>query len=255
MLFNFPMTSMNKDITDNLPNHIAIIMDGNGRWAKSKGFPRVEGHRRGASVARNLVRYAHSRGIKYLTFFVFSSENWARPAKEVHSLMNMMRSYLKKDVKELDELNARLHVIGDMAKLPEDIAVSINNWQEKTKNNDGMHVVMALSYGGRREIIDAVKRIVTDNLSTDDITEGVFSSYLDTKDIPDPDLLIRTSGEQRISNFLLWQLAYTEMYFTNTYWPDFNEAEFEKALANYAKRERRYGSVLDIDDKKASGAL
>ncbi len=239
------MDSLEKIKENNLPRHIALIMDGNGRWAKSRGMPRIEGHRRGATAARNIVKFARKYGIKYLTFFAFSSENWLRPANEVDALMNMIRNYLKKDVKELDDINTRLHVIGEIEKLPQDIIYLINKWQNKTKNNDSMHVVMALSYGGRQDIISAVKKIIEANITADMLDEKVFSSFLATKDIPEPDLLIRTSGEQRISNFLLWQMAYTEMYFTDTYWPDFNEKDFNKALLAYANRERRYGNIKD----------
>ncbi len=233
-----------KDIQNKtIPNHVAIIMDGNGRWAKSKGLPRIEGHRRGAKVARNMIKIAHDRGIKYMTFFAFSSENWSRPAKEVDGLMNMLRHYMKSDVKELEKHNARLHVIGEIERLPHDVFNLIRKWEEKTKNNDGIHIIMALSYGGRQDIVSAVKRLVKSGIPADKIDEETLSNSLMTKNIPDPDLLIRTSGEQRVSNFLLWQLAYTELYFTQTAWPDFNARELDKALSSYANRDRRYGCI------------
>ncbi len=229
------------------PTHVAFIMDGNGRWATAKHLPRVEGHRRGAKAARNIVKEAHARGIRYVTFFVFSSENWARPETEVNDLMGMMRRYLKQDVKELEKYQARLRVIGERDRLPEDIVESIEAWEERTKDNEGIDVVMALSYGGRYDIADAAKKIAKaveqGEILSDDIDEEMLSNHLMTGGIPDPDLLIRTSGEQRVSNFLLWQMAYTELYFTMTAWPDFDGAELDKALEAYATRERRYGKV------------
>lgn len=229
------------------PTHVAFIMDGNGRWATAKGYPRVEGHRRGAKAARNIVKEAHERGIRYVTFFVFSSENWSRPQAEVDDLMNMMRLYLKKDAQELKKYKARLHVIGERDRLPQDIADDIAKWEDETKDNTDIDVVMALSYGGRYDIVSAAQKLAQaakdGTVNPDEIDEDMLSNHLMTGDIPDPDLLIRTSGEQRVSNFLLWQMAYTEMYFTMTAWPDFDGAELDKALEAYATRDRRYGKV------------
>ncbi len=240
-----------------LPRHIAFIMDGNGRWATARGLPRAEGHRRGSNAARDIVKAAHSRGIRYVTFFAFSSENWARPASEVEDLMNMMRRYLGHEVKEFNKYKARLHVIGDRSRLPEDIVEGIEKWEKATEHHDEMDVVMALSYGGRQELVRAVRNIAADvengRSLLENIDEEMISNNLMTKDIPDPDLLIRTSGEQRISNFLLWQLAYTEFYFTPVAWPDFNEKELDKALAVYAARDRRYGALPDLCKQHASG--
>ncbi|MBL1146340.1 MAG: isoprenyl transferase [Pseudomonadota bacterium] len=243
--------------THAVPRHVAFIMDGNGRWAKARGLPRVEGHRRGSNAARDTVKAAHKRGIRYVTFFAFSAENWSRPAAEVKELMNMMRHYLKHDVEELQKYNARLHVIGDRTRLPQDIVAEIEKWEETTKDNNEIDVIMALSYGGRQELIRAVHNIAQaaqqGEISLEEIDEELISKHLMTKDIPDPDLLIRTSGEQRISNFLLWQIAYTEFYFTETAWPDFAEKELDKALESYAGRDRRYGGLPDAEPRQASG--
>lgn len=230
-----------------LPRHVAIIMDGNGRWAAARGLTRIEGHKKGAEAAQRAVEAARDLGIPYITLFGFSSENWNRPAMEVDGLMGLLRYYLKKETDELHKTGARLRVIGDRARLPRDIVEMIEQAEKITKDNKGLTVVIALSYGGRQDIVFAAREIAraaaAGDVNPDDICEKAFASYLMTADIPDPDLMIRTSGENRISNFLLWQLAYAEMFFTNTLWPDFSRVDMEAALACYASRDRRYGGL------------
>lgn len=230
-----------------VPTHVAIIMDGNGRWAAARGFPRTEGHRRGAESVREVIKTASRIGVKYLTLFGFSSENWKRPSGEVMDLMGLLRLYLRKELAELHKQGVRFRVIGDRARLPEDIQTLIVTAEERTRTNAGLNLVLALSYGGRAEITNAARvvaeQIKSGALQPADIDENVFANALETADIPDPDLLIRTSGEHRISNFLLWQLAYTEFVFTDTLWPDFRAEEFESALAEFQSRERRFGTV------------
>ncbi|MCW8915824.1 MAG: isoprenyl transferase [Magnetovibrio sp.] len=230
-----------------VPVHVAIIMDGNGRWAASRGLPRTEGHRRGAESVRAVIKAATASGVKYLTLFGFSSENWKRPSGEVMDLMGLLRLYLKKELAELHKQDVRFRVIGDRARLPEDVQNLVTTAEAKTRANTGLNFVLALSYGGRAEISNAARilaeRVQAGTLNPADINEDMVDSVLETADIPDPDLLIRTSGEQRISNFLLWQSAYTEFVFTDTYWPDFRAEEFQAALAQYQSRERRYGAV------------
>ena len=243
---------MNNEITEkeqNVPRHVAIIMDGNGRWANKRGLPRTAGHKQGAEAARRVVKAAAELGVEYLTLFGFSSENWNRPATEVQELMKLLRYYLRSETAELHKSGARLKVIGDREALDADIVQLIQNAEALTENNEKITLVIALNYGGRHDILQAVKRIAENYAETgakpdiDDIEE-VFPDFLMTADIPDPDLLIRTSGEQRISNFLLWQCAYAELVFTNVLWPDFDKKELEQALAEYAGRERRYGGVM-----------
>jgi len=230
-----------------VPTHVAIIMDGNGRWAAARGFPRTEGHRRGAESVREVIKTASRLGVKYLTLFGFSSENWKRPSGEVMDLMGLLRLYLRKELAELHKQGVRFRVIGDRARLPQDIQTLIVTAEERTRANAGLNLVLALSYGGRAEITNAARavaeQIKSGALQPADIDENVFANALETADIPDPDLLIRTSGERRISNFLLWQLAYTEFVFTDTLWPDFRAEEFEIALAEFHSRERRFGTV------------
>ena len=238
------------EVTDlNLPSHIGIIMDGNGRWAKKRGLPRKAGHRQGAKTFRTITRYCSDIGIKYLTVYAFSTENWKRSTDEVSTLMNILRKYLKDCVKKSMKNNVRCRVIGRKEELSADIIESINNLEEKTKNNTGLNFTIAINYGGRDEITRAVKKIAADvkagKINPDDITEQTITDNLDTRELPDPDLLIRTSGEQRLSNYLPWQLAYTEFYFTDVYWPDFNREELIKACEKYNKRERRYGGVKE----------
>ena len=227
------------------PVHVAIIMDGNGRWAMARGLPRTAGHKRGAESVRKSVKGAISNGISYLTLFGFSSENWKRPPEEIRDLMGLLRLYLKSEIKDLHKEGVRLLIIGDRGNLDKDIIEIIQSSEEITKNNTRLTLIIALSYGGRAEILHAAKQIGKDiaqgDLKISDIDEDALSDRLFTKDIPDPDLLIRTSGEQRLSNFLLWQCAYTEFIFVDTLWPDFAEADFESAIKVFQNRERRYG--------------
>lgn len=232
----------------NIPGHVAIILDGNGRWAKSKGMPRNYGHTAGAKNVETICRACHDIGIKYLTVYAFSTENWSRPKDEVAALMLLLRNYLKTCRKTASKNNMRVRVIGDRRGLDSDIVETIADLEEYTKAFDGLNFTIALNYGSRDELVRAINRIEKDRRegkldAGEDITESLISSYLDTFDIPDPDLLIRTSGEQRLSNFLLWQCAYTEFYFADVHWPDFNENELKKAVEAYSKRDRRYGNV------------
>jgi undecaprenyl diphosphate synthase len=230
------------------PNHVAIIMDGNGRWAKSRGLPRIAGHRRGAEAVRRTVKAAVELGIRYLTLFGFSSENWKRPADEILDLMGLLRHYIRGEVAELHRQGVRFRVIGDRTKLPADIVTLIDNAEALTRENQQLDLAVALSYGGRAEIALATRRIAAEvkagRLELDAVDEACFPRFLLTDGIPDPDLLIRTSGEQRISNFLLWQSAYAELVFTSTLWPDFAKADLEGALRDYHGRERRYGASV-----------
>ncbi|MEZ0537957.1 isoprenyl transferase [Caldicellulosiruptoraceae bacterium PP1] len=232
----------------NLPKHIAIIMDGNGRWAQKRGLPRMAGHRFGAQKLKEIVLFADEIGIKYLTVYAFSTENWKRPKEEVNNLMNLLREFFDKEIENLiQKTQISIRVIGDITKLDYDIQRRILNAQEKTKNRTGLCTVIALNYGGRTEIIDAVKRLAmdikNDKIDLNDINEELFSNYLWTKDIPDPDLLIRPSGEMRISNFLLWQISYSEFWFSNVLWPDFKKEDLLKAIDDYNLRNRRFGGV------------
>lgn len=230
-----------------IPEHVAIIMDGNGRWAQARGLPRAAGHKRGAEAVRRTTRAAGEMGIRYLTLFGFSSENWRRPATEVRDLMALLRFYLMNDVKELAEQGVCLKVIGERSRLPDDTVKMIESAEQLTKSNDKLILTIALSYGSRDEIVLAAQKLAQQaregSIDPADIDAGMFESQLLTCDLPDPDLLIRTSGEQRISNFLLWQLAYTEFVFTETRWPDFGAAELDDVVAEFRRRERRYGAV------------
>jgi len=232
-----------------LPEHIALIMDGNGRWAKKRRLPRVAGHREGIKSVRAIVETAGELGIKAITLYTFSTENWKRPASEVSALMKLLVSTLKKELKDLQKKNVKLNAIGNLNDLPKKVKEELLDGIEKTASNTGLIVNLALSYSSRIEIIDAVKNIAlkveNKELSINDISESTISSHLYTSTLPDPDLLIRTSGEMRISNFLLWQLAYTEIYITNTFWPDFRKEEFYKAVLDYFKRERRFGKISE----------
>lgn len=231
----------------NVPNHIAIILDGNGRWAKSKGMPRNYGHAQGSKNVEMICEEAYKMGVQYLTVYAFSTENWSRPKEEVDALMKLLRSYLKTCLKTAEKNKMCVKVIGDKTKLDEDIQKRIAELEEATKNNDGLHFQIALNYGSRDEMIRAVNKIVgkvqAGEIKAHTITEKSFEAYLDTAGIPDPDLLIRTSGEQRLSNFLLWQLAYTEFYVADVHWPDFSKKELEKAIESYNQRNRRFGRV------------
>jgi undecaprenyl diphosphate synthase len=231
----------------NLPRHVAVIMDGNGRWAKSRHLPRIEGHRRGADSAREIIRTAGELGIKYLTLYAFSAENWNRPKDEVDALMKYLVHYLKSETKELNKSNVRLEVIGQIHRLPDNVQEHLRKSMETLSKNNGLTLIMALSYGSRIEIVEAVRHIAqkakSGKLDPADITEKVISDHLWTRNVPDPDLMIRTSGEMRISNFLLWQLSYAELVITPTLWPDFKRPQFVAALEEYAKRHRRFGGI------------
>jgi len=232
-----------------LPQHLAIIMDGNGRWAQQRMLKRIVGHQRGAETVNMVVEQSWQLGIKYLTLFAFSSENWSRPAMEVRALMSLLKKYIQKETARMMRKNIRCNIIGNRSDLPDDVNQTLDNAIRETAGNTGMVLTLALSYGGRQELTMAAARIARDvqagRLSADDISVDTFSGYLDTGGLPDPDFLIRTSGEMRISNFLLWQLAYTELYFTETNWPDFTINEFNKALVDYQSRERRFGMTSD----------
>ena len=236
---------MEKIDINNLPKHIAITMDGNGRWAKSKGKLRIFGHKNGVKAVRDTVEGAAEIGIKYLTLYAFSSENWNRPEKEVNALMTLLVSAINKETKTLMDNNIRLSTIGDINKLPSKAQKELQEAIIKTKDNTRMTLVLALSYSGRGEIINAVQNIIKDGKEPEEINEATFQQYLTTKSVPDPELLIRTSGEYRISNFLLWQIAYSELYFTDTLWPDFRRADLYKAILNYQNRERRFGKITE----------
>ena len=231
--------------TNNLPKHIAITMDGNGRWAKSKGKLRVFGHKNGVKAVRDTVEGAAEIGIEYLTLYAFSSENWNRPEKEVNALMTLLVAAINKETKTLMDNNIRLSTIGDINKLPSKAQKELQEAIMKTKDNTRMDLVLALSYSGREEILNAVQNIIKDRKEPEEINEATFQQYLTTKNVPDPELLIRTSGEYRISNFLLWQIAYSELYFTETLWPDFRRADLYKAILNYQSRERRFGKTTE----------
>lgn len=230
-----------------MPKHVAIILDGNGRWAKSKGMPRNYGHVQGAKTVEVICEEAYKMGIQYLTVYAFSTENWNRPKEEVDALMKLLRNYMKTCLTTAKKNRMCVRVLGDKTGLDEDIRNRIAELEESTKNNDGLHFQIALNYGGRDEIVRAVKRIMHEvkegSIGEEDITEQYISDRLDTKGLPEPDLLIRTCNEQRISNFLLWQLAYTEFYFTEAAWPDFSKEELIKAVEAYNHRNRRYGRV------------
>ena len=233
----------------NIPQHVAIILDGNGRWAKAKGMPRNYGHAQGSKNVEKICEEAWRMGIKYLTVYAFSTENWNRPKEEVNALMKLLRNYMKTCLKTAATNDMKVRVIGYITKLDEDIQKRILELEEATKNNGGLNFQIAINYGSRDEITRAVRTLAEDvkegKLMPEEVNEACIERYLDTHDIPDPDLLIRTSGEQRLSNYLLWQLAYTEFYFTDVPWPDFSKQELEKAIEQYNRRDRRYGGVKE----------
>lgn len=233
----------------NVPQHVAIILDGNGRWAKSKGMPRNYGHAQGSKNVERICEDAYKMGIKYLTVYAFSTENWSRPKGEVDALMTLLRNYMKTCLNTAKKNRMKVRVIGDKAGLDPDIQTRIRELEEASKDNDGLNFTIAINYGSRDEIARAVRHISEDvaagKLDPASVTEETISNYLDTAGIPDPDLLIRTSGELRLSNFLMWQLAYTEFYFTNTPWPDFTKEELAEAIEKYNSRDRRYGGVKE----------
>lgn len=232
-----------------IPQHIAIILDGNGRWAKAKGMPRNYGHTAGAKNVEMVCQAAHDLGVKYVTMYAFSTENWNRPEGEVEALMKLLESYLKNCIKTADKNNMRVRVIGDTTRLSERFQERIRELEAASAKNDGLNLQIAINYGSRDEMTRAMRRmsedVVAGKRKPEEITESVFEEYLDTAGIPDPDLLIRTSGELRLSNFLLWQLAYSEFYFTDVPWPDFHKEELERAIEAYNKRDRRFGGLTD----------
>ncbi len=232
-----------------IPQHVAIILDGNGRWAKAKGMPRNYGHMQGAKAMEDILEVARDMGIKYLTVYAFSTENWNRPETEVSALMTILRQYLKTSIKKSMKNNVRCRVIGERSRLSDDIKSAIEELEETTKNNTGLQFTIAINYGSRDEITRAVRRLAAKcadgSLKPEEITEQMISDNLDTWDLPDPDLMIRTCGEQRISNYLLWQCAYTEFYYAQVAWPDFDKEQLQMALDSYGKRDRKYGGLLD----------
>lgn len=227
----------------NIPKHLAIIMDGNGRWATRKGLPRFKGHQEGLKTLRKVVELCKDLGIEYLTVYAFSTENFQRPKKEVDFLLGLLKRFLKKEVVDMNKNNVRLKIVGSKKGLSPSILQEIAQGEESTKENDGLILNIAFNYGGRREIVEAVKDIVEAGLDVNTIDEEVFSQYLYTKNEPDPELVIRTSGEFRLSNFLIWQIAYSEIYITDTLWPDFGLEDLKEALRSYSKRNRRYGGL------------
>ena len=233
----------------NVPKHVAIILDGNGRWAKAKGMPRNYGHAQGSKNVERSCEEAWRMGIKYLTVYAFSTENWNRPESEVSALMKLLRNYMKTCLKTAAKNDMKVRVLGDIEALDEDIRTRILELEEATKDNGGLNFQIALNYGSRDEMLRAMKHMFTDikngRIAEEEINEKTFSGYLDTRELPDPDLLIRTSGEQRLSNYLLWQLAYSEFYFTDVPWPDFHKKELELAVEAYNKRDRRFGGLKE----------
>jgi undecaprenyl diphosphate synthase len=232
---------------DKIPDHVAIIMDGNGRWAKARGLPRVLGHKKGSETLRGIMEGCREMGLHYLTIYAFSAENWKRPVVEVSDLMELLRHYLDREIATFHKNGIRLRVIGDKDKLAPDIRKQINDAEELTRNNTAFNLTVALSYGARQEMLQAVRALAADiksgKTSAENVNETTLSSLLYTQDLPDPDLLIRTGGEHRLSNFLLWQSAYAELYFTPVLWPDFTVKHLQEAIHEYASRERRYGTT------------
>jgi undecaprenyl diphosphate synthase len=231
-----------------VPRHVAIIMDGNGRWAAARGLPRVEGHRRGVEALRKTVRAAIDLGISVLTIFSFSSENWSRPQTEIRDLLSLLRRFIRNDLVDLHKNNVRVRIIGEREDLARDIRSLLEEAEDLTRNNDGLSLVVAFNYGARQEIARAARRLVAEvaagRLSAEAITPELLGRHLDAPDLPDPDVIIRTSGEQRLSNFLLWQAAYSELVFVPTNWPDFDRSTLEGAIAEYRRRERRFGGLI-----------
>jgi undecaprenyl diphosphate synthase len=242
-----PPAHLSPQALASVPTHVAIIMDGNGRWAKQRHLPRVEGHRNGVESVRTVVRTAGELGIKFLTLYAFSVENWSRPKDEVDTLMKYLARYLKTEIGELSRNNVRLEVIGQIYRLPEFVQEQLHKTQAALAKNNGLTLILALSYGGRTEIVEAVRSIAAKvkegTIETAEITEQVIAQHLYTRNYPDPDLLIRTSGEMRVSNFLLWQISYAELVVTSTLWPDFRKPQFYEALEEYTRRHRRFGVV------------
>lgn len=240
------LNDINLDL-NNIPKHIAIIMDGNGRWAKERNMPRTFGHKAGVETIREIVKECSNLGVKYLTLYAFSTENWKRPRDEVNTLMNLLLTYLKNEFNELHKNNVIINSIGDISHLPKSCIEELISAYEKTKNNTGLTLNLALNYGGKDEIINSIKNLYSDiekeKLAISDINQEVFEKYLYTKGMNDPEILIRTSGEQRLSNFLLWQCSYSELWFTDTLWPNFTKEELRSAIKDYQGRERRFGGI------------
>jgi undecaprenyl diphosphate synthase len=230
-------------LSGKIPSHVGVIMDGNGRWAQLRGLPRIEGHRVGAGRAKEIIEVSIELGIKCLTLYTFSTENWGRPQAEVSMLMKLLEVYLKKELAELMKKGVVFRAIGEIWRLPENIRDLVRKTEEKTASNDGMILVAALSYSGRNEILRAVGKIVSSGVKPQELSEKLFNSCLDTAGLPSPDFIIRTSGERRLSNFLLWQAAYAELYFTDTLWPDFDKEEFMLAIQDFQGRDRRFGGI------------
>ncbi|MBP1888518.1 undecaprenyl diphosphate synthase [Clostridium moniliforme] len=248
--FKGEKVSENEDISldmDNIPKHVAIIMDGNGRWAKKRKLPRTMGHKAGVETIRRILKEADKLGIKYMTLYAFSTENWKRPKDEVNALMKLLVQYLRQEINELHKNGVRINVLGDISKLPKECQDEIEKSIEKTKNNVGITMNIALNYGGRDEILRAVKLISEDvlngNIDSSNIDSSLFENYLYTKGVPDPDIIIRPSGEQRLSNFLLWQCAYSEFWYSNICWPDFKEEDLHRAIYDFQRRDRRFGGI------------
>lgn len=264
-LTNTVQTEEDKSLQQNViksgsvPRHIAIIMDGNGRWAQNKGNIRLFGHKAGVESVRDITEACAQLGVKYLTLYAFSTENWSRPSAEINGLMKILVNSLRKEADNLNENNIRLVTIGQLNRLPSKCQSQLNEVMELTENNDRLQLCLALSYSGRWDITEAVKKLSREvkkgNLSPDDINDELISSHLSTAAVPDPDLIIRTSGEYRISNFLLWQLAYSELYITETYWPDFRRDELYKAISSYQKRDRRFGEVKNGYNKNVPSSV
>ena len=244
---SMPKVSLDGTSDYEIPRHVAIMMDGNGRWAAARGLPRAEGHRRGVEALRRTVRTAGDLGIDILTIFAFSSENWSRPKSEILDLLGLLRRFIRNDLAELHSNNVKVRIIGDRAGLEGDVRNLLDEAEQTTRNNDGLTVVVAFNYGARQEIARAARsladEVVAGRLAASDITADRLATFIDVPDLPDPDLIIRTSGEQRLSNFLLWQSAYSELVFVPTFWPDFDRAAFEQAISEYSRRERRFGGL------------
>ena len=245
------MDTFNESLGLKIPGHVAVILDGNGRWAKKRHLPRTMGHVQGSKVVEDMLYVVDELGVKYFTVYAFSTENWKRPEKEVKALMKLLRKYLKDCIERTAKNNMRVRVIGDTTKLSEKFQNQIKELESASAHNDGLNLQIAINYGSRDEMLRGMRKMYADlrdgKLQENEIDETHFEAYLDTKDIPDPDLLIRTSGEQRLSNYLLWQLAYSEFYFTEVPWPDFHKEELEKAVEAYNKRDRRFGALSEED--------
>jgi len=228
---------------ENTIRHIAMIMDGNGRWAQKKGLPRLKGHEMGAQAARRIVEAVKARGIGYLTLYAFSSENWSRPKDEIEGLFRLLERFIDEEVNKLRDSGVCIHIIGDMSKFSKGLQDKVRYTIEETVHNTGLHLAIALNYGGRDEIVRAVRKVISQGVAPEAVDEKLFAAQLDTSFMPDPDLMIRTGGEWRISNYLLWQLAYTEIYFTDTLWPDFDEQRLDEAIRWFGSRQRRFGKT------------